>query len=105
MSGLFKIQRKGRRGSSNAPPRNAVPSTPTGEQSDLPIERIDLALEIASILKDASEGSPLLAPLKATCALIIRCLEVTRVRLCLMQPDICLKPPRAGCPSNQVRIT
>jgi hypothetical protein len=43
------------------------------------VERIDWALQITNIVKDISEGSQLLAPLKATCALIIRGLEITRV--------------------------
>ena len=66
------------------PSQNVTPSTSTltsTEQSDLPIERIDWALEIANIVKDISEGSPLLAPVKATCALIIRGLELARVMI------------------------
>jgi hypothetical protein len=63
---------------------NVTPSTSTvtsTEQSELLIERIDWALEIANIVKDVSEGSPLLAPVKATCALIIRGLQLARVMI------------------------
>ena len=77
--GLHKVSKAARSSVS----RNVTPSTSTSgptEQHYAQIEKIDWALEIAQIMKEISDGSPLLAPLKATCALIIRGLEVARVR-------------------------
>jgi hypothetical protein len=87
MANFLKTRpKKGSKVPAATPSQNVTPSTSTltsTELSDLPIERIDWALEIANIVKDISEGSPLLAPVKATCALIIRGLELARV---IIQP-------------------
>jgi len=88
MPGFFEKRRKK---GPNVKPRslseNAIPSTSSLtsiEQSNIAIERIDWALQITDIVKDISEGSQLLAPLKATCALLIRGLEITRVTIQLL---------------------
>jgi len=81
-----KRKKKESKGGNSSLSQQATPSTSTlisVEHSDAAIERIDWALQIADILKDISEGSQLLAPLKTTCALIARGLEITRVSLIL----------------------
>lgn len=40
----------------------------------------DMAIMGLNIIKDVADVSGVLAPLKVTCALLIRCLEVTKVR-------------------------
>jgi hypothetical protein len=101
MPNFFKgRKRKGSKGTTSVPSQNVTPSTSTltsTEQSDLHIERIDWVLEIAGIVKDISEGSPLLAPVKATCALIIRGLELTRVWLRFLLCSTRLTLPYRKC--------
>jgi hypothetical protein len=84
---LKKQRKKGLNVKFSSTSENAIPSTSSlasTEQSNVAIERIDWALQITNIVKDISEGSQLLAPLKATCALIIRGLEITRVTIQLL---------------------
>jgi hypothetical protein len=40
----------------------------------------DMAITGLNVIKDVTDVSGVLAPLKVTCALLIRCLEVTKVR-------------------------
>ena len=76
--GLKKVSKVTKRSVS----QNVTPSASTStEHYYAAIQKIDWALEIANILKDISEGSQLLAPLKASCALMIRGLEITRVKI------------------------
>jgi hypothetical protein len=64
------------------PAQNVTPSTSTVtsvDQTDIALERLDWAELVANILYDISEASPILGPLKATSALLIRGLETARV--------------------------
>jgi hypothetical protein len=66
----------------DSPTQNVTPSTSTvtsTDQTDIALERLDWAELVAKILYDISEASPILAPLKATSALLGRGLETTRV--------------------------
>jgi hypothetical protein len=62
----------------------AGPSIEAGvsqEVSDEPYQMTrDMAITGLNIIKDVADVSGVLAPLKVTCALLIRCLEVTKVR-------------------------
>jgi len=62
----------------------AGPSTGAGasqEASDEPYQMTrDMAITGLNVIKDVTDVSGVLAPLKVTCALLIRCLEVTKAR-------------------------
>lgn len=107
MDTLFKGRKqKGPKGATSVLSQNSSPSTSTltsTEQSDLPIERIDWAVAITGIVKDISEGSPLLAPLKATCLLIIRGLELARVMVHICPALLSSYVPTGGAP-NPARL-
>lgn len=68
-----------------SPPSNSdahgIPSTSQRQPEDAKVSEIALewADLVANVLKDVSEASEILAPLKATMALVIRGLEITRV--------------------------
>jgi hypothetical protein len=83
MSKFFKGRlHKGPKSTTGTPSQSMTPSTSTltsTEHSDPPIEKIDWDLEIAVIAGNISEEIPLLAPLKAACALIARVLELAHV--------------------------
>jgi hypothetical protein len=61
-------------------------------------------MEIAGIVKDISEGSALLAPVKATCALIIRALELSRVSVKTSSVTVPSNTTTQGMHQNQLDL-
>jgi hypothetical protein len=85
MTGKGRKAKKPAISSSSNQSSAAGPST-TGTEasqvtSDEPYQMTrDMAITVLYTIKDVTDVSGVLAPLKVTCALLIRCLEITKVR-------------------------
>jgi hypothetical protein len=84
MTGKGRKAKKPAISSSSNQSSAAGPSTGTEASqvtSDEPYQMTrDMAITVLYTIKDVSDVSGVLAPLKVTCALLIRCLEITKVR-------------------------
>ncbi|KIM27756.1 hypothetical protein M408DRAFT_164147 [Serendipita vermifera MAFF 305830] len=85
--GLQKVKKAAKISTS----QNVTPSTSSlgsTEQTQGSIDKVDWALQIAYIVKEISEANQLLSPLKSACALIIRGLEATLVKVWLLLTNL-----------------
>lgn len=81
MTGKGRKSKKPAISSSSNQSSAAGPSNAAGTSSDEPYQMTrDMAITVLDIVKDVSEVSGVLAPLKVACGLLRRCLEITKVR-------------------------